>query len=133
VTRRFTPALPRLEQLDLTFNTWRGRSVRYVLIYLALSVVLVGTRYATQQIRPDLRAMQDREAALISERDQLQLSVQALHTPQAVREWAFANGMRRFAEARKTTATIAPIPPPAQAGPPPTPPERRVQVRTEWK
>ena len=32
MTRRFTPALPRLEQLDLTFNTWRGRSVRYVLI-----------------------------------------------------------------------------------------------------
>lgn len=115
--------------LDLSYATWRGRAVRYVLIYLALALALVGARAATQQIRPTLRDAQAREAALISQRDDLQLRIQTLESPQVIRDWAFANGMRRFAQAVKTVEKLPPAPLPAR---PPTP-QRTVEVRIQWK
>ncbi|MFC4427510.1 hypothetical protein [Deinococcus navajonensis] len=115
--------------LDVSFATWRGRAVRYVLIYLALALVLVGVRAATQQIRPALREAQAREAALISQRDDLQLRIQTLESPQLIRDWAFANGMRRFAQAPKTVQQL----PPAPVSPRQPAPQRTVEVRTQWK
>lgn len=132
--------------MDTSAATWRGRAMRYVLIYVLLALVLVGVRYATQDVRVQLRAAADREADLLSLRDDLEIQVQALTTPQRIREWAFAQGMRRFAEAEpKLTADIPTLPLPANlpASPPdssgnsgqsPAPAlQPRLEVRTQWK
>lgn len=116
--------------VDLSFVTWRGRAVRYVLIYLALAVALVGLRMGTQQIRPGLITAQQREAALISQRDDLQLRIQILENPQLIRDWAFANGMQRFAQAPKTMQDLPPAPSTATRV---AAPKRTVEVRTQWK
>lgn len=127
--------LPRLtgdwSKVDTSYGTWRGRAIRYVLIYLTLVLALVLTRYLTQQVRPQMLAAQGRESALINERDDLIVRVQTLENPQRIRDWAFANGMRRFAEAPKELQAI-----PATDAPG-TPREltvtRTVEVRTQWK
>ncbi|MBB6016966.1 hypothetical protein ACFP9V_03695 [Deinococcus radiopugnans] len=149
---------PRVRSLDLTEATWRGRAVRYVLIYLALALALVGARYFTQDIRPALRAVQEREATLLTQRNDLAVQVQTLENPQRIRDWAFANGMVRFAEAPKESQAILPLPPPglkdAAATPkpaapgfappaptsspvqpprPPAQPDNTVEVRTQWR
>ena len=114
---RFQPG-----RLDLSEATWRGRAIRYVVIYLALALALIGARYFTQEIRPVLRAAQDREAALLTQRNDLAVQVQILENPQRIRDWAFANGMVRFAEAAKETQAILPLPPPGSAPPTAAPP-----------
>lgn len=149
---------PRVRSLDLTEATWRGRAVRYVLIYLALALALVGARYFTQDIRPALRAVQEREATLLTQRNDLAVQVQTLENPQRIRDWAFANGMVRFAEAPKESQAILPLPPPGRkdaaatpkpAAPgsappaptsspvqpprPPAQPDNTVEVRTQWR
>ncbi|GGK13778.1 hypothetical protein GCM10008955_03890 [Deinococcus malanensis] len=125
------PPAGRWSSLDLSFVTWRGRAVRYVLIYLALAVALVGVRMGTQQIRPGLISAQEREAELISQRDDLQLRIQILENPQLIRDWAFANGMQRFAQApNKTMQDLPPAPTMAAR---PAAPKRTVEVRTQWK
>ncbi|WP_192930904.1 hypothetical protein [Deinococcus sp. AJ005] len=108
------PLRPRLDHLDLTEATWRGRAIRYVAIYLALALLLVGARYLTQDIRPALRDVQDQEAKLLTQRNDLAVTVQTLENPQRIRDWAFANGMIRFAEAPKESQVILPLPPPGQ-------------------
>jgi len=105
---------PRLRNVDLSEATWRGRAIRYVLIYLALALALVGLRYYTQDIRPALRAVQEREATLLTQRNDLAVRVQTLENPQRIRDWAFANGMIRFAEAPKESQAFLPLPPPGQ-------------------
>ncbi|MFK7603842.1 hypothetical protein ACI3L1_16695 [Deinococcus sp. SM5_A1] len=105
---------PRLDSMDLTEATWRGRAIRYVAIYLALALLLVGARYLTQDIRPALRVAQDQEAKLLTQRNDLAVGVQALENPQRIRDWAFDNGMIRFAEAPKEAQAILPLPPPGQ-------------------
>jgi hypothetical protein len=130
--------------LDTSGATWRGRAMRYVLIYVLLALVLVGVRYVTHDVRVQLRAAADREEVLIAQRDTLEVQVQALTTPQRIREWAFAQGMRRFAEAPKVTADLPTIPLPASlsSSPPdssnsglrPAPvPQTALEVRTQWK
>lgn len=128
---RFRPPLT-LATVDTSVSTWRGRAVRYLLIYVALLATLVTVRALTQDVRPQLRAAQLREGQLISQRDSLSLEVQSLESLQRVRNWAFANGMRRFAEASKVTQDIAPPRPPAASMLPPTSP-RTVEVKTQWK
>ncbi|CAM3611097.1 Cell division protein FtsL [Deinococcus saxicola] len=103
---------PHLDSMDLTEATWRGRAIRYVAIYLALALLLVGARYLTQDIRPALRVAQDQEAKLLTQRNDLAVTVQTLENPQRIRDWAFANGMIRFAEAPKESQAILPLPPP---------------------
>lgn len=149
-----------LRRVDLSEATWRGRAVRYVLIYLALALALVGARYLTQDIRPALRAVQEREATLLTRRNDLAVRVQALENPQRIRDWAFANGMVRFAEAPKEAQAILPLPPRSAPPPPgavPAPsvrpgrpaqpdtaqpdtaqpnaaqPDNTVEVRTQWR
>ncbi|THF71938.1 hypothetical protein E7T06_00810 [Deinococcus sp. Arct2-2] len=134
--------------MDTSAPTWRGRAMRYVLIYMVLALVLVGVRYATHDVRVNLRAAADREKVLIAQRDTLEVQVQTLTTPQRIREWAFTQGMRRFAEAEpKMNADIPTIPLPANL--PASPPEpssdagvglklppvsqSRLEVRTQWK
>lgn len=132
--------------MDTSAATWRGRAMRYVLIYVLLALVLVGVRYATHDVRVNLRAAADREKVLIAQRDALEVQVQALTTPQRIREWAFAQGMRRFAEAEpKLSADIPAFPLPANLTS--SPPESssnlglnsapvsqsRLEVRTQWK
>lgn len=123
----FTPAT-----LDTSVLTWRNRAVRYLLIYLALLVTLVSVRFLTQNVRPELRAAQLREGQLISQRDTLSLEVQSLENLQRVRDWAFANDMRRFAEANKVTQEIVPPRPPVPSMLAPTSP-RTVEVKIQWK
>ncbi|OLV17961.1 hypothetical protein [Deinococcus marmoris] len=115
------PLRPRLDRLDLTEATWRGRAIRYVAIYLALALLLVGARYLTQDIRPALRVVQDQEAKLLTQRNDLAVGVQTLENPQRIRDWAFANGMIRFAEAPKESQAILPLPPPGQEALPASP------------
>lgn len=117
-----------LPRFDLSTATWRARAIRYVLIYLLLALALVAARYLTQDVRPTLREAQKREAALTTRRDELELRVQALGNPQRISDWALQNGMRRFAEAVKTSAPITGIP-----APKPLQPHTTLEVTTEWK
>ncbi|MDV6373730.1 hypothetical protein [Deinococcus arenicola] len=121
-----------LKSVDLTETTWRGRAIRYVAIYLVLALTLVGARYLTQDIRPGLRVALDREATLVTQRNDLAVRVQALESPQRIREWAFANGMVRFAEAPKQSQAILPLPP-GSAATPSLMPEPRVKVNIQWR
>lgn len=126
---------PNWAKVDTSAAVWRGRAIRYVLIYLSLLLGLVTARYFTQDIRPNLRAALEREAQLVTQRDNLALEVQALETPQRIRDWAFANGMHRFAEAPKVTQAIKTAPhatdSAAQSAAALAP--RTVQMRTLWK
>lgn len=115
--------------IDTSTATWQRRTLRYLTIYLLLALALVAARYATQHIRPTLRDAQQQEAALLSQRDNLEIRVQAATTPQKVQEWAVQNGMQRFAESNKSTRDLG-TPPPDTA--PPTPPSS-VEVKTQWK
>ncbi|GAA5531799.1 hypothetical protein E5F05_11940 [Deinococcus metallilatus] len=117
-----------LPHFDLSAATWRARAIRYLVIYLLLALMLVGARLLTQDVRPSLRAAQDREAALTTERDELELRVQALSNPQHIRDWALQNGMRRFAETPKTTQDLSGLPAPA-----PVPAQTTLEVTTVWK
>ncbi|MFC5847439.1 hypothetical protein [Deinococcus petrolearius] len=114
---------------DTTPVTWQRRTLRYLAIYLALALLLVGARYLTQNVRPDLRAAQKREETLVKERDTLALRVQAATTPQKVQAWALENGMQRFAESRKTTRDLAP----AALTVSPATPAPVLEVETRWK
>ncbi|GGB64065.1 hypothetical protein [Deinococcus soli (ex Cha et al. 2016)] len=115
--------------LDLTLPTWRARAVRYLLIYVALVLALVSVRASTSGVRPALREAQGREQALVTQRDNLILQLEALETPQRIIEWARGNGMRLYADAPKDTADIPAIP---AAAPAPVP-ARTVEVTTQWK
>lgn len=114
---------------DTTPVTWQRRTLRYLAIYLALAVLLVGARYLTQDVRPDLRAAQQREEDLVKARDTLAVRVQAATTPQKVQAWALANGMQRFAESRKTRQSLGPVPAPL----PTLPGFSTLEVKTQWK
>lgn len=120
--------LPDLSRLDVSVATWRARAVRYLAIYLALALLLVGARALTQDVRPTLRAAQDREAQLTTQRDELELRVQTLTGSARVRDWALANGMRRFAGSTTTTGRFGSV-----KLPPPLIPRTTLEVQTEWK
>lgn len=124
-------------KMDTNAATWRGRAMRYVLIYLLLTLVLVGMRYATQNVRVELRAAAAREEELIVVRDELEVRVQALTTPQRIREWAFSQGMRRFAETPKVRADMPVFVLPARLNAPgsaaASAPQTRLEVRTQWR
>ncbi|KEF33794.1 hypothetical protein RDMS_10530 [Deinococcus sp. RL] len=119
---------PDLSQLDVSVATWRARAVRYLAIYIALALLLVGARAMTQDVRPALRAAQEREAQLTTLRDELELRVQSLTGSARVRDWAFANGMRRFAGSPTTTGRFG-----SENLPPPLSPQTTLEVKTEWK
>lgn len=118
--------------LDTSPGTWRGRALRYLLIYLLLLLALVGVRYINRDVRPTLRAAVAQERQLLSRREELALEIQSLSNVQRIRQWAFANGMHRFAEAGKTSQTIPGIRPGSASETPSSSP-RTVEVRTEWK
>lgn len=125
-------AFPRFPHFDTTTATWQRRTVRYLTIYLLLTLALVTARYFTQNIRPALREAQIQEQALQSQRDELEIRVQAASTPQKVQEWASANGMQRFAE-KAGSATKrdfgTPLPDPLKL---PSSSEA-LKVNTQWK
>ncbi|WP_043802084.1 hypothetical protein [Deinococcus gobiensis] len=114
---------------DTTPVTWQRRTLRYLAIYLALALLLVGARYLSQDVRPDLRAAQQREEELIAMRDDLTVRVQAATTPQKVQTWATENGMQRFAESRKAVRDLGA----AAVTPPPADTARDLEVKTQWK
>lgn len=117
-----------LSRLDLSLATWQARAVRYVLIYLLLALALVAARFLTQDVRPDLRAVQQQEATLTNERDELEVLVQRLNNPQRIRDWAAQHGLRPFAEAPKKNESLRSVPAPA-----PVPARTTLEVYTEWK
>lgn len=129
VFRSLRRVWPATLVVDTSLPTWRGRAVRYVLIYLLMVLTLVIVRGATQHIRPELRAAQAREAELNTQRDTLALQLQSLENPQRLRTWAFANGMRRFTDADKVTESIAPLP----SARVPVVPARKLEVKTQWR
>ena len=107
-------------------DLWRARALRYPLIYLLLSSVLVALRYQTRQIYPELRGLRAERTLLQGRRDELSLTVQGLTGEQRVRAWALANGMRPYAQAPKTTQPLLALPAPPRL-PAPT-----FEVRTQW-
>ncbi|MFC6662171.1 hypothetical protein [Deinococcus multiflagellatus] len=109
--------LPRWSELDTSLPTWRARAVRYVLIYFALVLVLVGARALTSHVRPALRAAQTREAALTTQNANLTVQLQTLENQRRLLDWATEHGMRRLTDVPKDRATFAPLP----AAPPPAP------------
>ena len=117
-----------LSQIDLSLATWQARAVRYVSIYLLLALALVGARFATQDVRPNLREAQDREGELLIQRDELEVEVQRLSSKARIRDWAVQNGLRPFAEAPKTTQPLTGVPAPL-----PAPVRTTLEVNTEWK
>ncbi|RJF72754.1 hypothetical protein D3875_15600 [Deinococcus cavernae] len=118
---------------DTTTATWQRRTLRYLGIYLVLALLLVAARYFTQDIRPHLREVQRQEAALQTQRDDLEVRVQAASSPQKVQQWAVQNGLQRFAEkaASATTRDLgAGEAPPETLTPSSTP---AIEVKTQWK
>lgn len=118
--------------IDTSPATWQRRTLRYLAIYLLLSLSLVATRFFTQHIRPELRDAQTAAAKLQTERDELEIRVQVATTPQKVQEWAIGNGMQRFAEAvnagRATTADLGNAALPTKSANP-----SALEVKTQWK
>lgn len=117
--------------VDTSPATWRGRALRYLLIYLVLLVALVAVRYVTRDVRVTLLAANREEATLSAQRDELALEVESLSNVQRVRDWAFANGMQRFAEATKTARVVTAGA--ARPVPDVRPAPRTVEVETQWK
>lgn len=118
--------------VDTTTATWQRRTLRYLTIYLLLALALVTARYFTQHIRPQLREVQQQEANLLSQRDELEIRVQAATTPQKVQEWALQSGMQRFAERAASAST-------RDLGAGETEPQytpsssNAIEVNTQWK
>lgn len=117
---------------DTTTATWQRRTLRYLVIYLTLALVLVVARYMSQGIRPELREMQKQEAALQTQRDDLEVRVQAASSPQKVQEWAVQNGFQRFAEAVKTTRDLGTGSTVPEMNKPSSSPAA-IEVKTQWK
>ena len=118
-------------QFDTTTATWQRRTLRYLGIYLTLALLLVAARYFTKDIRPELREAQKQEASLQTQRDDLEVRVQAASSPQKVQEWAVQNGFQRFAESRKSTRDLgAGSSIPEILKPSSTP---AIEVKTQWK
>lgn len=107
---------------------WRARALRYVLIYLLLACVLVGLRYQSRDIRPDLLALRAERETLTREKQFLELEVQAATSTARVREWAVANGMIPFSRTQKESATFESLPRPV-----PLSESRPLEVVTRWK
>ncbi len=116
------PALPRPEAI------WRARAVRYATLYLLLTVAVLVLRYTTQGTYPQLRELRQEVIALQTQRDSLELQVQQLTTGPRVLDWAKANGMVPYAQARKQSQDFPALPAP------PTPmPTTAVEMTTQWK
>ena len=109
-------------------DRWRTRAVRLLLVYTALSLTLLSTRYATREVRPELLDARRQEAELTQERDTRDLRVQSLLSETQVQNWALRNGMIRFAEAPKTSRDLGSQTLPAL----PQPPAERLKVKIQW-
>ncbi|SEJ04737.1 cell division protein FtsL [Deinococcus reticulitermitis] len=107
---------------------WRARTVRLLLAYLLLALTLLGTRYATRDVRPTLLQVREQEKTLTKERDQLETEVQFLVSPQRVRLWAERSGMVLFANVPKTRRDLGELP----LAPAPLPPEEPLKVNIQW-
>lgn len=107
---------------------WRARAARYVMIYLSLAAVLTVGRILTQDIRPTRNATFNYEAVKVGQRDVLEVEVQRLHNPERIRQWAFGQGMQRFAEAPKLSGEFGTIPEPVQLKP-----TVQLEMHTTWK
>ncbi|AFZ68756.1 hypothetical protein [Deinococcus peraridilitoris] len=109
-------------------NLWRARALRYTLIYLLLGGVLVGLRFQTRTLRPELLEVRGQLTMLTQQKQALQLEIQARTSSARVREWALANEMVPFSRARKSSAQFEPLPDVA-----PPAPHRPLEVQTRWK
>ena len=124
--------------LQASLSLWRSRALRYAGLYVLLSVALLGLRYAGQHAYPQLRDLRLSVAELQAQRDQLELQVQTLTTGPRVLTWATDQGMVPYAQTKKTSAEILPLPTPAPNAPPsavpPTPDsDSRLEVNIRWK
>ncbi|WP_420597139.1 hypothetical protein [Deinococcus sp.] len=110
--------------LQASLSLWRARALRYAGLYVLLSVALLGLRYAGQHAYPQLRDLRSSVAELQAQRDQLELQVQTLTTGPRVLTWATDQGMVPYAQTKKTSAEILPLPAlsPRLASPELTPP-----------
>lgn len=110
-------------------DPWRARALRYTLIYLLLGVALVGLRFQTRDIRPDLLTLNERRDLLTQKKEFLELEVQHLTSGARVREWALARGMTPFSLARsRESAPFSALPAPSAL-----PKKRPLEVLTRWK
>ena len=109
-------------------DLWRARALRYTLLYLLLACVLVGLRYQTRDVYPDLKELRTERNLLMQQKQALDLEVQKQTSTARVREWALGNGMIPFSNARKESAEFQPLP-----SPDPLLPNQPLEVHTRWK
>lgn len=128
--RRRTTALPKARiQINTDAALWRGRVMRYMLIYLLMAVTLVITRHFTQDIRPTLRNLEQQEGQLITELHELEIAYQAKVPPQKIKKWARENNMVPFANAYKEKQSFEPgvlLPKPIYSHP-------KIEVEYQWR
>lgn len=106
---------------------WQARAMRYMGIYLLLSVAVLGLRYATRDTYPQLRELRREVSELQTQRDTLELEVQQLTTGPRILNWAKQSGMIPYAQARKQSQGFQPLPAP------PTPmPSTQMDMSTRW-
>lgn len=97
--------------MSLPPNTiWRKRALHYSVIYLVLACVMVGTRYATRSIYPDLKDLRATRAELTHEKRAALLKIDETTSTAKVRAWAHANGMVPFSRAKKDQANLTAAP-----------------------
>ncbi|MDR6218886.1 hypothetical protein [Deinococcus soli (ex Cha et al. 2016)] len=97
--------------MSLPPNTiWRKRALHYSVIYLVLACVMVGTRYATRSIYPDLKDLRATRAELTHEKQAALLKIDETTSTASVRAWAHANGMVPFSRAKKEQVSLTAAP-----------------------
>jgi hypothetical protein len=109
--------------------TIRDRALRYLSVYVALLVVLAGSRFLTQHTYGNLQALVDREDALVYRKAQLTREIDALESKARVRDWATKNEMIPWSTAKRQFAKLegltAPLPIPSL--------NPKVKVITQWR
>ncbi len=118
--------------VDLSLTTWRKRAIHYLLIWFTLVTALVSLRYFTYPIRTHFLNSLKLQQELVTQRDNLAVTLQISENPQRVRDWAISNGLKNFAESHKDYQTLIPkekLKDMSQA----VKVSQAVEVKTEWK
>ncbi|MFC6617397.1 hypothetical protein [Deinococcus radiophilus] len=86
---------------------WRGWAIRLLSLWVLLSLLLVGLRVQTSDIRSTLLDTQEASQLLVVERDGLSMEVQTLQSASRITAWAEEQDMLRFADSLKRSAEIS--------------------------
>lgn len=111
------------------WKKWRTRAIAYTLAYATLALVLVGIRYGTAPLYPNLSQLQTERQNLEDQKKALRQEVETLISPRFLRAFALSHGMVPFSKAPKRTATFASVNRPT----PQTSLLPKLEMITQWK